>query len=258
MTKLAWLTATLTLCMAGFAFTLSFVALTDLAGQHAVPIPFLFPLIVEAGVIVFSFNAVYRSNNRLATWWPWMLVICSSILAGTFNVIHAPADLVSQLIAAMPSLFLLLSFEALLSQVKHESTRRAVLASIDDLQARAAELATNRDDLAADIDRLTASREALRQEMKLLRKEKSAANGPIKKSPREMDEAERLANLDYANQARQPTQTGYDLAARLRAEGLTWPEVAQEIDRSPSTAKRWAAMARPSEPALNGHERSIT
>lgn len=61
-TKLiAWLTGSLTLLMAVFSFTLSFNALTDLAAKHGVSIPPLFPLVVEAGVVIFSLNALYRS-----------------------------------------------------------------------------------------------------------------------------------------------------------------------------------------------------
>jgi len=112
---IAWITGTLTLLLALFSFTLSFNALTDLAAKHNVSIPYLFPLVVEAGVIIFSLNALYRSLNGEHARWQWVLIIGSSLLAGTFNVLHAQPDIVSQVIAAMPSLFLLLSFESFLN-----------------------------------------------------------------------------------------------------------------------------------------------
>src|SRR4030095_11236594 len=119
-TKLiAWLTGSLTLLMALFSFILSFNALTDLAAKHGVSIPPLFPLVVEAGVVIFSLNALYRSIHGESAKWQWGLIIGSSLLAGLFNVIHAKIDPVSRAISAMPSLFLLLSFETFLGQVKH-------------------------------------------------------------------------------------------------------------------------------------------
>lgn len=133
-TKLiAWITGTLTLLLALFSFILSFNALADLAAKHYVSIPYLFPLVVEAGVVIFSLNALYRSIHGEHARWQWVLIIGSSLLAGTFNVLHAEPDPISQIIAAMPSLFLLLSFESFLNQVKHGVKRSNVVQSLDQL-----------------------------------------------------------------------------------------------------------------------------
>ena len=107
---IAWLTGILTLLLTLFSFILSFNALADLAINHGISIPVLFPLVVEAGVVIFSLNALYRSIHGERAIWQWCLVIGSSLLAGGFNVLHARPDLVSRIMAAMPSLFLLLSF----------------------------------------------------------------------------------------------------------------------------------------------------
>lgn len=63
------------------------------------------------------------------------------------------------------------------------------------------------------------------------------------RKPTEQTNEERLANLDAANASRQPTAADFRRAAQLRAEGLTWPQIGQEIERSESTAKRWASLA---------------
>jgi hypothetical protein len=127
---IAWITGSLTLLMALFSFILSFNALTDLAAKHRVSIPPLFPLVVEAGVIIFSLNALYRSLHDESAKWQWGLIIGSSLLAGTFNVLHADNDLVSKTMAAMPSLFLLLSFETFLSQIRHAVKLSTIVKSI--------------------------------------------------------------------------------------------------------------------------------
>ena len=130
---IAWLTGLLTLLLALFSFILSFNALTDLAVAHGISIPVLFPLTVEAGVVIFSLNALYRSLHGESAKVQWGLIIGSSLLAGVFNILHAQADVVSRVMAAMPSLFLLLSFETFLGQVKHAVKRSSLIVSIAQL-----------------------------------------------------------------------------------------------------------------------------
>ena len=140
---IAWITGALTLLLALFSFILSFNALADLAAQHNVSIPYLFPLVVEAGVIIFSLNALYRSIHDEHARWQWVLIIGSSLLAGTFNVLHAEPDPVSRIIAAMPSLFLLLSFESFLNQVKHGVKRSNLVQSLEQLNAELMQMKNN-------------------------------------------------------------------------------------------------------------------
>jgi len=80
-------------------------------------------------------KALYRSLHGESAKIQWGLIVGSSLLAGAFNVIHAQVDLISQIMAAMPSLFLLLSFETFLGQVKHAVKRSNTIASIEHLNA---------------------------------------------------------------------------------------------------------------------------
>lgn len=74
---------------------------------------------------------------------------------------------------------------------------------------------------------------------------KRTANRPVHKPPRDQSTNDRRANLNRANDARQPTQSDYNRAAQLKAAGYTWSEVGDQIGRSGSTAKRWAGLAEP-------------
>ena len=132
---IAYITGLLTLLLALFSFILSFNALADLASANGVSLPLLFPLIVEAGVVIFSLNALYRSLHGESARWQWALVIGSSLLAGSFNVIHAKPNPVARIMAAMPSLFLLLSFETFLSQVKYAVRQAEIIQSLSELEA---------------------------------------------------------------------------------------------------------------------------
>jgi len=156
---IAWITGALTLLLALFSFILSFNALADLAARHSVSLPPLFPLVVEAGVVIFSLNALYRSLHGESARWQWGLIIGSSLLAGLFNILHAEIDLVSRAIAAMPSLFLLLSFETFLGQVKHAVKRSNLVKSVAELLAELNITRTELDHLIAikqvELDTLT-------------------------------------------------------------------------------------------------------
>ena len=162
---IGWLTGLLTLLLALFSFILSFNALTDLAAEHGVSIPILFPLVVEAGVVIFSLNALYRSLHGESTKWQWCLIIGSSLLAGAFNVVHAQPDLVSRVMAAMPSLFLLLSFETFLGQIKHGVSRANLVQSIvqltDELNSKGRELDALVDTKQQDLERLNTEADRL-------------------------------------------------------------------------------------------------
>lgn len=159
---IAWLTGSLTLLMAVFSFILSFNALADLAAKHQISIPFLFPLVVEAGVIIFSLNALYRSIHGESARWQWTLIIGSSLLAGLFNVLHSTPDVVSRIMAAMPSLFLLLSFETFLGQIKHgvkmSSTIKSLAELMQDIASKNAELQNAIDDKSAELQNIVATK----------------------------------------------------------------------------------------------------
>lgn len=115
---ITWITGVLTLLLATFAFILSFNSLSALALEHGVTIPALFPFVVEFAVVIFSLNALHRSLTDQSALVQWSLIIFSSTLAGLFNVVHAAGSPVGMLMAAMPSLFLLLSFESFLSLIR--------------------------------------------------------------------------------------------------------------------------------------------
>lgn len=118
-TLIAWITGILTLTLAFLSFILSFNSLTDLSAQHGVSIPFIIPLLLEFGMVVFSLNALYRSIEGQSSMWQWSVIIGSSLVAGIFNVVHAENSWIGQSLAALPSIILLLSFETFLSQIKN-------------------------------------------------------------------------------------------------------------------------------------------
>ena len=234
---IAWLTGLLTLLLALFSFILSFNALTDLAAQHGISMPVLFPLIVEAGVVIFSLNALYRSLQGESAKVQWLLIIGSSLLAGVFNVLHARTDLVSRTIAAMPSLFLLLSFETFLGQVKLAVRRTQIVQGVEQLvalvqnqQATLQQLEADEQRLRTELTTLEAEANSLRSEISRLRQEKRTA------------EAFNLGTLDAANTVR-ANGKAQALTALLAFYGqhpqASLNEAGEAIGRSKSTVSNY-------------------
>lgn len=197
--SIAWITGTLTLLLALFSFVLSFNALTDLAARHNISIPYLFPLVVEAGVIIFSLNALYRSLHGEHARWQWVLIIGSSLLAGTFNVLHAEADLISRVMAVMPSLFLLLSFESFLNQLKHGVKRATTVQSITQLTVAFEQKQTEFDQL---VQTKQAEVDTLSQEAEQLQGQIEQARATLEQLQAEIEQAKRVQSSSIA-QARQ-------------------------------------------------------
>lgn len=106
-----------TVLIAGFAFWLSFTALSDLARRSGVEEgqAWAWPLIVD-GLIVVATVAVVALDRRAAAWYPWLLLMAGTVVSVTANALHATvaadADVPSLLaacVAAVPPLVLLAS-----------------------------------------------------------------------------------------------------------------------------------------------------
>ena len=111
-------TGVLALAVAGF--TLSYEALHRLAVEHGVPphLAWAWPLIVDGFIVVASLAVVHAVLEGRRTAYPWALVLGFSTMLVAFNVLHAPPSPVARLVAAVPRLALVLSFELLMRQVR--------------------------------------------------------------------------------------------------------------------------------------------
>ncbi|WP_254924360.1 MULTISPECIES: DUF2637 domain-containing protein [unclassified Rhodococcus (in: high G+C Gram-positive bacteria)] len=70
------------------AFTLSFTALADLAAHHGVPASqtWLFPLVVDATILVATLSVVALRRSR---WYAWLLLGLSAGVSLAGNAVHA-------------------------------------------------------------------------------------------------------------------------------------------------------------------------
>lgn len=246
---IAAITGLLTLTLAIFSFILSFNSLTDLARQHGVSIPALFPFVVEFAVVIFSLNALYRSLVGEPTRWQWSLIILSSLLAGAFNVAHATPDWLSRTIGGMPSLFLLLSFESFLSLLKYNVQQTAALTNLSELTRQGQERQTELDNLnqtlgdkTAQLSRLQDKIHSLTDQLRGLEQQvKLAEVGTTAGS--DLDQAVSASHpvslLDKANQAKtaKVAQRQASVLALLQ-EGLSPMDISRQLQVSVKTIKR--------------------
>ena len=115
-------TAILVGLLAIAAFALSFDALRNLAiTTGAIPNPeqaWLFPVLLDGGVVVFSLAALRASLTGSDRRWYMTLVVVVTLLSVAFNVAHATRGILSSVMAGMPPLLLFMAFESLMRQIQ--------------------------------------------------------------------------------------------------------------------------------------------
>jgi len=105
------------------SFALSYDALHQLAEANQVPKPlaWIWPLIVDGFIIVASLAILHAFQHGRTARYPWALLAGFSTLSVAFNVLHAPPTAIARLVAAIPPLTLVLSFELLMRQLRYRT-----------------------------------------------------------------------------------------------------------------------------------------
>lgn len=119
-TFISTLTVVLVTLLGLASFTLSFEALWHFAhesGALSQERAWLFPLVVDGAILVFSISALRSSIVGDDTRWAMSLVVFSTLASVVFNIAHAPRGVMPALIGATPPVLLFLSFESLLRQI---------------------------------------------------------------------------------------------------------------------------------------------
>lgn len=221
MKLISWLTGLLTLTVAIFSFVVSFVSLVGISREFGFPIPYLFPLTIEAGVIIFSLNAIYRSLNKEVSKWQWSLVILSSLLALVFNVLHAQDNWISRVMFAIPSIFFLLSFENFLSQISYVTrknmTKEKDLSKIDEvLILKGKEL----NEIKSEITKARKELEAERKQLEEVIKSREEIKPDRSKSILSAISESRFSAIELADQFSVTPQTIYNDVKKLEQEKI--------------------------------------
>ena len=124
--SISWTSSIMVALLAVASFSLSFEALRQLAVEQAVVTPglsWVFPLVIDGAIVVFSMSALRASLREEPTLWLRGLVVFVSSGSVLFNICHVEGRWLAMLLAASPPVLLFLSFEALMHSVKNEMKR---------------------------------------------------------------------------------------------------------------------------------------
>ena len=136
----------LVLLLAIGGFALSYFSLQDLAksngldGWHS----YVWPLLVDAALVVFSLSVVRAYMRQENSVWPWVLVGIFTLATIFFNFIHADDMSVSwsvlgvpvtlrHIVHIVPPVALVLAFETLMSMLRKEIARAGLMRSEENL-----------------------------------------------------------------------------------------------------------------------------
>lgn len=127
--------------LAVIAFVLSYNALRHVAVDYGVPelLSYAWPLLVDFALIVFSMAVLRASLLGERTWWPWTLTGLFTLTTVGFNLIHAPDNRISQVVAVVAPIALFLSFETLMGMVKNGVKFSRAIQSLARLETALAE-----------------------------------------------------------------------------------------------------------------------
>jgi len=113
-------TAFLVAMLALGALALSYDALRAVAGANGIEgwKSLVWPLLIDASLVVFSLAVVRNSLRGESTRWPWFLVGLYTLATVVFNLLHSPGNLTAYAAAIVAPVSLFLSFETLMGSIK--------------------------------------------------------------------------------------------------------------------------------------------
>lgn len=151
------------------AFVLSYNALYEVAKSHGIPVrlAWIWPLLIDGAIVVFSISVVRASLLRESARWPWALVIVFTVGTVFFNVLHfvpIPYPLVvSVTIAIIAPVGLVLAFETVMGMLKSNVARKEIVRSIAEIEAESkkkrAELDNLQQERLAEVEAAVRSRQ---------------------------------------------------------------------------------------------------
>ena len=246
-TVISTITAILVFLVALGSFALSYNALQDMALKNGITgwLIYVWPLLIDFSLIVFSLAVVTAYLFSESTWKQWSLVGIYTIATIGFNVAHAPNSLQAQIVASIAPVSLFFSFELLMSQLKNSVTRQGITKSLAQLSQEYQEASQNFEQLTQqikeandEIDTLTKERDTLKAEIV---SQKKSFSGLLSANDTSQN-GFKLGDLEALNRAND-TRQGQILERREKVltfleQGLSQNQIADELKVSLATVKR--------------------
>jgi hypothetical protein len=249
------LTNWLLLLILAIPFLISFGALADLAAKNGVSYPWLYPIMIDGGLIIFKAIALRASLRGKRDGYAWGMAITATVISVGLNVLHVPPTLptlgLARFMAALPPLVILAAFIAVSRRVEESARLETAVATYESLQAtihtkrreldkllaeKTAELDNIMQNRTAEIERLSAQVERLAVQKSELQNEVRQLKidrKPVNTVSIDRARAFRLTKKEQAIEA---------LLNFVEANpDATLTEIAAEIDRSKSTVVNYVS-----------------
>lgn len=129
-------------------FILSYRALYELSQKYITGWPaYIWPLLIDLALVVFSVAVLRSYLLRESARWPWLLVGLFTLATMAFNLAHADKELIAivlfswsiplkYLVAIVPPVALVLSFETLTAMLRNNVTRSGLVQSLSELSTK--------------------------------------------------------------------------------------------------------------------------
>lgn len=144
-------------------FIISFGALRDLAAVKGIAYPWLYPAMVDGGLIIFKAIVLRASLHGRTDRYAWSMAAAATAVSVTLNVLHVPAGMdqiwLARAMAALPPLVILAAFVAVTRRVRESVTAVDLVAAHDKAVAALATMTTARDKALTERDSLLAARD---------------------------------------------------------------------------------------------------
>lgn len=240
--------------LAAGAFVLSYASLwgTALAYGLSPWLAWIWPLLVDFALIVFSLSVVRANLKGERVLWPWLMVGVYTLATVSFNVLHAPDNTTARIVAIVAPVSLFLSFETLMAMLKAEVRRSGAVQSMAEIEAESRKKRAELDNLEssrlAEIEGMIAGK---RTELDALTGHLETANQTLQKLGNQTEDKRReLGELDTARLVDiwalvshvDPTHLEPDtrriLAALLKNGGVSQKDIAAWAKVDPKTIQR--------------------
>ncbi len=229
-------TAGLVALISAGSFTLSYNALRLFALANGIPgnLAYIWPLLVDCSLIVFSLSVVNAHLHAQSAAKQWVLVALYTLATIAFNCLHAPDNLTARIVAAIAPVSLFFSFELLMGQLKASVIRSKLTANVTELTRQVSARRQDLTELEKTIQSKTAKIEKLNTDIDSLTAKVTAID--TSKPAFIPGDKDALQKANDTRQAQIEERRGRVLI--LAQQGKSQSEIAGALDISLATVKR--------------------
>ena len=213
-------------------FVLSATSLAGLAQANGQQPAFLYPVMVDGGLIIFKLLVLRAALRGRRDLYAWSLAITATAISVGLNVIHAgsEATAVGRFMSALPPLAILAAFVAVTRRIEETAVEQGLVDGIERLKAKAAAEQAKAAKLAAEAE-AKATQEAAEAEANLKRLAAQAERLAVQIAALKEDKAQAKAEFQAANRE----------ASAANMQAIKAKEEAAAADKLAETAAAKAA-----------------